>query len=410
MKQGTKASESLPINISAITFSEGGISGGDRLFIECARRWAQKGCQVNIFVCKAGLRNCQRNKLEGVNYVLWSVDGLERLGFTNVLIPKLVVGCIKALIYKPAKVSKQVFFSPSDFWTDVFPACIMKLKRRNAKWVAAFHMVSANPFYGSEQEFVERKRLKRPRGWGIVYKLVQLFSIFLMKNFADLILADSRTVKEYLIHKGIAGNKIIDEPHDGIDFNAIQIIAPPSESPYIASYVGRFHPQKGNLDLVEIWDRVCKRKKQAKLALIGVGYRDLELKVRREIKIRGLEENIDLLGYVDGKDKFEILKGTKVFLFPSYYESFGIAVAEAIAAGVPVVAYDLPPYRAVFKEGMITVPLGDKEQFAEKVLELLDNEGLRQEISEKGKEIIKNYSWDRIADRILGLMNALYRR
>ena len=348
------------VNISAITLSEGGISGGDKLFIECARRWAQKGCEVNLFVCEAGFRNCQRNKLEGVNYILWPVDGLERLGFTKVLIPKLIVGCIKALQHKPAKLSKQVFFSPSDFWTDVFPACIMKLKNRASKWVAAFHMVSANPFYGYDQEFMECKRIRVPRGWDIVYKVVQQFSIFLMKHFADLILPDSRYVKEYLLQKGIAGNKIIDEPHDGIDFNGIQIVAPPSESPYVASYVGRFHPQKGNLDLVQIWDIVCKRKKQAKLAVIAVGYRDWKRKVEREIKIRGLEENINLLGYVDGEDKFKVLKGTKVFLFPSYYESMGIAAAEAIAAGVPVVAYDLPPYREVFKEGMIMVPLAER--------------------------------------------------
>ncbi len=58
---------------------------------------------------------------------------------------------------------------------------------------------------------------------------------------------------------------------------------------------------------------------------------------------------------------------------------------------------------------MITVPLRDRKQFAEKVLELLDDDVLRQEISEKGKEAIQNYSWDRITDRILGLMNALYR-
>lgn len=395
------------INISAITFTEMGMSGADKLSIECARHWAQRGCEVNIFVSESGLRICQRNELEGVDYILCPIKGLERLGFTSALIPKLFSGCIKALRYKPPKDNRQIFFSPGDFWTDVFPSCIMKLRSKYSKWVAAFHMPVPNPFYGCEQHFLREKRLRIPRVREVIYKLVQLVSIWLMKYFADLVLVDSSDVKSYLVKKGVASAKITDEPHDGIDFDGIQKIMPQAESKYEASFVGRFHPQKGVIDLIQIWDKVCKKKEGVKLALIAFGYKDWEHRVRNEIKEKKLQGNIDLLGYVDGEKKFKILKGSKVFLFPSYYESWGIVAAEAIAAGVPVVAYDLPPYREVFKEGMIMVPLGDKEQFAERVLELLDNKRLRQKISEKGKKVIKNYTWDRVADRILELMNAL---
>lgn len=52
-------------------FKKSGMSGGDRIFMELARRWRKKGCAIRIFTNECGLRMCQKNSLVGVRFVLW---------------------------------------------------------------------------------------------------------------------------------------------------------------------------------------------------------------------------------------------------------------------------------------------------------------------------------------------------
>jgi glycosyltransferase involved in cell wall biosynthesis len=54
-----------------------------------------------------------------------------------------------------------------------------------------------------------------------------------------------------------------------------------------------------------------------------------------------------------------LLKGCELFVFPSNEEGYGIAIAEAIAADKPVLAYELPHYCEVFNDSLVTAPVGD---------------------------------------------------
>jgi glycosyltransferase involved in cell wall biosynthesis len=102
--------------------------------------------------------------------------------------------------------------------------------------------------------------------------------------------------------------------------------------------------------------------------MIGVGP-ELE-RLRADIAAQGLP--IELAGYVDEATKFDILSRSKLFVFPSVEEGWGIAVAEALAVGTPVVAYDLPVYRSVFGEQLHPVPLKDVGNLVHVVERLLN--------------------------------------
>ena len=79
----------------------------------------------------------------------------------------------------------------------------------------------------------------------------------------------------------------------------------------------------------------------------------------------GLSNNINYLGYVTGDEKYSILAQSRIFLFPSYYESAPQAPLEAMKCGLPVVAYDLPPC-VTFKKGMIKVSVLDNQSIGKK--------------------------------------------
>lgn len=107
------------------------------------------------------------------------------------------------------------------------------------------------------------------------------------------------------------------------------------------------------------------------------------------------------------KEKFVLLKSAKIFLYPSYYESFGIVIAEAMACGLPIVTWDLPIYEQIYETNILRVPIDDIEQFAEIVIRLLDNKELRNSLGSKGEKFIQKYDWDTIAEKELKLIKRL---
>jgi glycosyltransferase involved in cell wall biosynthesis len=113
---------------------------------------------------------------------------------------------------------------------------------------------------------------------------------------------------------------------------------------YDLAWTGRVHPQKGIDDLLDVLAWLKERVPDFRAVIIGKSKEALE-PIARE---RGLGTNVTFSGLVSEEEKYRLLKASRVFLMPSRYESWGIVVGEALAAGVPVVAYDLQCYRPVF--------------------------------------------------------------
>lgn len=74
-----------------------------------------------------------------------------------------------------------------------------------------------------------------------------------------------------------------------------------------------------------------------------------------------------------------------------------MAAAEAMAAGLPVVAYDLPPYREVFLGAFVTVKVGDVEAMSKAVLEFLQDKDKYEIWQKKGYNVVRRYDLDTIA-------------
>jgi glycosyltransferase involved in cell wall biosynthesis len=127
-------------------------------------------------------------------------------------------------------------------------------------------------------------------------------------------------------------------------------------------------------------------------------------KVRAAIKENDLSGNIELVGSKFGDEKFLLLKYSSIFLCPSYYESFAIVVAEAMACGLPVVAYGLPIYDDIYGECILKVPLGDLKKFAGAIINFLNNDDLRRAFGLEGQKFIQRYDWDEIAEKERRLM------
>jgi glycosyltransferase involved in cell wall biosynthesis len=109
--------------------------------------------------------------------------------------------------------------------------------------------------------------------------------------------------------------------------------------------------------------------------------------------------NVVLKGFINNEfQKFRFIKSCKVFIFPSVVESWGVAICEAMACGLPVVCYDLPSYR-VFQDGIVRIKeIGDIKSMTEAIIDLLSRKEKRIEHGYKAKRIAKLLRWDNIAD------------
>ncbi len=110
------------------------------------------------------------------------------------------------------------------------------------------------------------------------------------------------------------------------------------------------------------------------------------------------------LGWVTDEEKVRLLGEAEVVCAPSLAaESFGIVLAEAMAAGVPVVASDLPGYRAVLGDGEAgqLVPPNEPALLADALHDILGDADERRRLSAAGLLVAERLSWRRVTDQIL---------
>lgn len=395
------------IHIIANAALGSGLSGGDRIFIELARRWARSGHDINICVWEEGYEMCRRNNLENVNYTIWGAARYKNLGFVPMYLIRTIKSCFQALKNQKAP-GNVIVYSASDFLPDSIPAFALKLKFKDKiKWVAGFYLFAPNPF-SRDSPYTGVRKLK-----GLFYYLSQLPIYWIVKHCADAVFVTSEPdVRKFITGKRSRNGIMV--IRGGVDINPStehlnsKKVIPKDKRKYDACFVGRLHPQKGVLELVDIWAKVCEAKPDAMLAIIGDG--PLEKELREKVKIKRLEKQIDVLGFKDGNEKFEIFKTSKLMVHPAIYDSGGMAAAEGMAWGLPGVSFDLEALRTYYPKGMLKVPPGDIKGFANSILELLRDENLyTNTVNDARNLIIEKWDWEKRADEIMNNLEILFK-
>ena len=152
--------------------------------------------------------------------------------------------------------------------------------------------------------------------------------------------------------------------------------------------------------LLRAWPEIHRRT-GARLRLIGADPLAVRLVLTRE---RVPDKGIDVLGVLTNEELTGELLRAKVQVASSLGgESFGMVLTRGLACAVPVVASDIPGYRAVL-EGDVGVlfPPGDHGALANTVVELLADEDARRRRGEAGRALVEErYAWNKIAARLL---------
>lgn len=161
-------------------------------------------------------------------------------------------------------------------------------------------------------------------------------------------------------------------------------------------FIGRIDIYQKGIDLLlSIWSEVIKEQ-NIKLVIVGNGNPEEIKTVKQLIKKRGLGNHVVIKGRVDGKAKEDLLANAVMGLSSSRFESFGIVALEYMAAGKPFVCFDIDGFKWIPNSRSLKVLPFDTAIFAKKIIDLLKNQKLREEIGEKGKSFAKNFDVDHI--------------
>ncbi len=379
--------------------SPGTMGGNTKIFLEFAKRWGAYGHQINIITYEGGFRTCQDYGLKQVNFIIVPADRVRKSGNPALYRTVQIIKTLN-LIGGLKEQKNVVVYSASNFLPDVIPAIAMKKKFSSCRWVGTFYLFAPNPFRGFD--FAYEKRTTLPTFKVTLSYLLDKITLPLLTRYADMVFVTNDAEKAVFVERGFNSSRI-KAIYGGVSLDEIQQI-PKQEIKYDGCFVGRVHPQKGVICLVKIWDYVRRKKPDAKLALIGNGPKDYMSRVRNEIKDRGLEQNIDLLGFVDGIEKYKILKASRVFCHTSVYDNSGMAAAEAMACGLPAVRFDLALLRVAYPRGMLTAPLRDCQSFGDRVIELLENQEMYSRLRREATSLMQEWNWDDRAEDALNFI------
>lgn len=153
-------------------------------------------------------------------------------------------------------------------------------------------------------------------------------------------------------------------------------------------FVGRPEPRKGFDVAVEAMEQV---RKEHEINFVVVGRNNKEV-----------PEWAVGLGEVSQDRLPSVYAAAHVYLAPSLRgESFGIVLAEAMAAGTPVVCSDIPGYKEASAGAALTFETGRSEEAAKKVIAILDDENLRADLVQRGYTRAGELDWDLVSERVL---------
>lgn len=171
--------------------------------------------------------------------------------------------------------------------------------------------------------------------------------------------------------------------------------------------LGRLNERKGTYDLLNIVNEVVEKFNDVRFILAGDG--DLK-KLNNKITELEINKYIDVLGWINEEKREEILKNTLIYVLPSYNEGMPMSVIEAMSYGIPTISTwvgGIPQLIDNNESGFLIQP-GDIEDLKDKIIILLENNSLRQAMSDKGyKKINERFNLENQISQLISIYNSL---
>ena len=262
--------------------------------------------------------------------------------------------------------------------------------------------------------FSEEKVLKVLTGkaswyqkFGNLYRRIIVSKV--VKN-SNVLLTVSNFEKNNISHFFQLNHKKIQTVYNGVSENFTTNFNPEQLEEVIQKYklpkeyifhIANCDPRKNTKRVLMAFDEFTK-KTNGSHKLVLLGYKENDLRVMlQEIDATFLLEHISLLGYVPDNDLPAIYYLSKLFLFPSLREGFGIPVIEAMACGVPVITSNVSSMPEVAGNAAHLIHPENVEELYNAMIKITSDATYKNQLIEKGLLQSKKFSWQNTAKQVL---------
>ncbi len=172
-------------------------------------------------------------------------------------------------------------------------------------------------------------------------------------------------------------------------------------APFRALFLGRLHPIKGLANLIDAWASV--RPEGWTCVLAGPDENGYRRELESRVASKGLQSVFSFAGPVSSVAKWEYYRRADLFILPSFTENFGLVVAEALACGVPAIATDGTPWKALVEERCGWVCAPSVQGLANALHDAVTTDHkTRRAMGDRGRRMVESrYKWESVCAALL---------
>jgi len=261
--------------------------------------------------------------------------------------------------------------------------------------------------------FLEQSNLLSKASWyqrlGNIYRKMIVSTI---AKKAVRIITVSDFQKNIIIEKfGIAADKIT-VIHNGADERFFeqcskeQIADVMKKFKLVSGYIffmANTEPRKNTLGVLKAYAELLQNNPAApRLVMKGIKAEQLQ-QMLKDLKLEGLEQYIDLIGYVEYTDLPAIYQGSSMLWFPSFSEGFGLPIVEAMAGGVPVITSSVSCMPEIAGDAAIFIDPKNPSEIAAAAEMILNNNELAKSLSIAGKKRASLFTWSAATNKTIAV-------
>lgn len=229
---------------------------------------------------------------------------------------------------------------------------------------------------------------------------------------ADCVVAVSKYTKNIIVNKyeipeekvSIVYNGIDGEDFPGFDKKSDKLSKLKENGTKIVLFVGRLTLQKGLDYFLKAAQKSLQYNQNIMFVIAGSG--DMERQIIRQVSEMGISDKVLFMGFVRGKDLQDVYKIADLYIMPSVSEPFGITALEAMLHKAPVMVSKQSGVSEVTNH-VLKVNFWDVEEMSNKILSVVNNDVLREQLSQNGFKEVKSLTWDASAKQCIEVFSKI---